>query len=784
MPLFDHSTIGDIQNHVFLKGIVIQVYRESDDTPEEKWDTADIRYENTKIFLNAAIRYHCTPTGVNRANGSIVDGAKGFDVDDQVIVMARIGTTPGMGEEYDRMYVIAHQGGRVQCAYNYIFIRVSPNPFIDHNPPYGVWKDGIYEITNPGSHIHEYCTVWDAERRKIATIYDPVTQLPYEFPVTVESFKPALDYYLFQDEEMFILDSQGDAQIKEAGFSPNWEADFQGEKIRDGAPADAWWTSYDIYANPILSLFSDMEMSLALDSEGAHDGSFSKVIGKLTAAHNNIQGWKAASPNAFNDDTREFDVVGSEPTKTIPPDVQARLQELQVLIGKLTDLMFNTSPSLPQYLIYRDQLAAAQAETTSILAQTSFTPWAVAHDKDGNPLKGRSYHLQTGFGEDEIWVCAKETFRGIVVSWCDEKWKFIRFPIIPPAMGIGNPHLLKLSSGGGLGTPSMADMSMAMAASTTSDGDNNIFSWGTLKRINDGGLHRTSHPALKSVGFGSWRMTQNKIPGALSETTSYTALNTRYECIDIWHRYDNWMNTLQYSSATFGVDRTWWFKSNAQQWRIKATFIDTPIGNMWYSSPVWEAGLWYMTGFQIFPGGPTCRKDVPTNTRLTMQCKHSKRVAAQIYIVQRQGVTMWDDPTRMFVLQEINKGIYDHFPQEDVKYVSSPPGGENNDDYNTLTLEQKQELLSERVFLRSSYSDEEGYDPPQALRNNRNEIEIMAACDTYSSLKANFGQCNPTKQVRSGDLEFEIEKLLAKYHSDEGVGIRDFSEFNFEARIV
>jgi len=68
-----------------------------------------------------------------------------------------------------------------------------------------------------------------------------------------------------------------------------------------------------------------------------------------------------------------------------------------------------------------------------------------------------------------------------------------------------------------------------------------------------------------------------------------------------------------------------------------------------------------MFGFSIFAGGPTCRRDVPLKTSFNRQTKHSKRVVAQIYIVQRQAVTQWDDPSRTFVRQELNKGIYDHF---------------------------------------------------------------------------------------------------------------------------
>lgn len=246
------------------------------------------------------------------------------------------------------------------------------------------------------------------------------------------------------------------------------------------------------------------------------------------------------------------------------------------------------------------------------------------------------------------------------------------------------------------------------------------------------------------------------------------------------------------------------------------------------------------------------------------------RVAAQIYIVQRQAVTMWDDPTRTFVLQQLNKGIYDHFttvpsipvqermellasvidfnssmlqtidsgtlnrwvelsakwnpsiaeaeelaaleadiniinykiytadktaalaeldaipiserPSSDIKYVTLD--NVNYVDYNTLTDLQKKSLVSDRVYVRTQYDGEVGYSTPMSLRLNRNEVEIMASCDMYSSLETNFGQCNPSKQTRMGRLEYEIEKLISLYYSGEGFGKKDISEFILEARIV
>ena len=60
----------------------------------------------------------------------------------------------------------------------------------------------------------------------------------------------------------------------------------------------------------------------------------------------------------------------------------------------------------------------------------------------------------------------------------------------------------------------------------------------------------------------------------------------------------------------------------------------------------------------------------------------------------------------------------------------------------------------------------------------------MAACDLYSTLRAKFGQCNPSKQARNGLLEYEIQKLIDCHYTNSGLGPKDFSAFNLETRIA
>ena len=93
-------------------------------------------------------------------------------------------------------------------------------------------------------------------------------------------------------------------------------------------------------------------------------------------------------------------------------------------------------------------------------------------------------------------------------------------------------------------------------------------------------------------------------------------------------------------------------------------------------------------------------------------------------------------------------------------------------------------LLDDRVYLRSEYEGEEGYVPPSALNVNRNEVEIMAACDTVSSLKAAHGRAHPVDQERDGRFEKAIAELIDFYYTSEGISPKELSEFYMEARAV
>ena len=155
------------------------------------------------------------------------------------------------------MYVVAHRDGAVPCAYNYLFIRIGAADLSPLVPPFGVWRDGLYAVTNVNDHPNEYCTVWDAAKGSAATVYNPLSGVPYVFPVSIEDFKPALDYYRFADEELFTLGSQGDYQSQEAGFTPEQIEQRLGNKEK-AFPPDTSFTHKQPAAPPKASFYPSM----------------------------------------------------------------------------------------------------------------------------------------------------------------------------------------------------------------------------------------------------------------------------------------------------------------------------------------------------------------------------------------------------------------------------------------------------------------------------------------------------------------------------------------------
>ena len=84
-PLYDHPNFGDVQKHVFRKGIITAV--------DSVNDTADVTVPGGSSGTGVPLFYHCEPDSEERSNGAIEGAAAAFAVDDEVIVMCEMGGT-------------------------------------------------------------------------------------------------------------------------------------------------------------------------------------------------------------------------------------------------------------------------------------------------------------------------------------------------------------------------------------------------------------------------------------------------------------------------------------------------------------------------------------------------------------------------------------------------------------------------------------------------------------------------------------------------------------------
>ena len=434
---------------------------------------------------------------------------------------------------------------------------------------------------------NEYCTVFDVARNAQAVI--PRADNPseyYSFPCLVNSLKPFLLNVDFLGTTLWESFPQGDDEIEIAGCVPNWLSDPYGDSIRGDAAPSEWWTTYDVNANPVQNLYEDMCYAIMLDDEGASNGTYQKTMDVLASFEENITTWDERSL-AFGQDFREYTVAGAE---------------------------------------------ALQRET--------------ALGVDGNVLgPANSRHIQSAFGEQEIWICAVNTYMGMIVSYCDSAWKFSRYEDYFSDMQI--PY----SSGDPLSLLTGTDISnaaLAVASDITTSGQDSTSLWSTgeLRRINEGCYHRTQHPALS----GSKALRSLPIPEDTEEEPQYlSALNFRKDRINIWYRYDNWSNTFGLLAYSFTVNPSWFFRSVAQRWGCEVIYIDTPLGSMWYESPNWQACVYYLYALQTGSVTMSARQDKALHQDFKSICKHSHNVVCQVYTVQRSGLTLWSIQNNVYV---------------------------------------------------------------------------------------------------------------------------------------
>ena len=94
MPKYQHDDFGDVQDHIFAKGIITAV--------DSEYDTADVTVEGYESGSDVPLFYHCEPDSEERSNGAIEGAAAGFSAGteddptdgDEVIVMLEVNGPP------------------------------------------------------------------------------------------------------------------------------------------------------------------------------------------------------------------------------------------------------------------------------------------------------------------------------------------------------------------------------------------------------------------------------------------------------------------------------------------------------------------------------------------------------------------------------------------------------------------------------------------------------------------------------------------------------------------
>jgi len=86
MPKYNHDNFGDVQDHIFAKGIITKI-----DTLN---DVTDVTVAGYKSGSDVPLFYHCEADSEERDNGAIEGAASAFSIDDEVIVMLEVDGDP------------------------------------------------------------------------------------------------------------------------------------------------------------------------------------------------------------------------------------------------------------------------------------------------------------------------------------------------------------------------------------------------------------------------------------------------------------------------------------------------------------------------------------------------------------------------------------------------------------------------------------------------------------------------------------------------------------------
>lgn len=108
-PKYNHENFGDVQNHIFAKGVITAV--------DSTNDTADVTVEGYQSGSDTPLFYHCEPDSEEAPNGSIEGAAAAFRVDDEVIVMLEVGGDP--------VRIVGFVDGIKSCVGGYLLLKAT-----------------------------------------------------------------------------------------------------------------------------------------------------------------------------------------------------------------------------------------------------------------------------------------------------------------------------------------------------------------------------------------------------------------------------------------------------------------------------------------------------------------------------------------------------------------------------------------------------------------------------------------------------------------------------------
>ena len=699
MPKLDHSNIGDIAKTIYLPGIITAIYPEDEDTPEEHWDTADVLVASS-----------FTPSGESWLRAPIFYHCENESParENGALLNAAYGFE--LNDEVILKCTLAK--GKAfnvhgdQTAYTQVVV-------IGHKDvPKRCRRSWVLVFCG------DYVTVYDLIKKRV--VNDALVPVPepgsyespgpppepefYEFPCLIEDFEPWLAINAPENEEIDTelfepeeLEVGGLLQV--AGGTPNWRDDFKGDAIRGGASPKDWWNTYDFYGNPTFNHFWGIQWAFLFDKDQIADGSFTNVL--ELAGQFEEKNWSG-------------------------PGVRIDKREFEILPG----------------------------------------------------IFGSSTHYQVGYGEDEIWWCPRMFVDGMIVGYCDEKWMYMRSENFPIMVGIGNPGYDRLIEGdsmprgGGIGN--MYDIHQGIAADASqsvADGSVTIV-FASLKRLNEGMFHHDSYPLIP----GSLKLVTFENPGHPEEPSFESRLGFRREHMNVWVRYDNWHNTFKHSFALGEAHRMWFFEVWASQRLLDNYYVDTPIGSMMHHAPCYRLLQWFSREAQ--PAVASVRQDWPLRQNLFWAARQHEHAVCQVYIVHRQGlrlegyggglgsdghyliqkelVSPWDclpklqdlpgSPVIQPVVHEEDFNLPD--ASEYVGFVGDKHAVE-------MTDEEIWSKLENLVVLHSGMEN-----PPDPLRENRNEIEIMAAANMWNELFEAHESYDPSLQERNPDFESAIADLV------------------------